>query len=83
MRESLCVNVLLLTARGVFKEWNSRQIIWLFGLSDSPHPGFSIREELETEQDRIEFVSRVILESIGIIVEETEVPEFNDFKIIR
>ncbi|MCI5132891.1 MAG: restriction endonuclease, partial [Candidatus Electrothrix sp. EH2] len=38
----------------------------------SLHPGFSIREELEAEQDRIEFVSRVILESIGIIVEETE-----------
>lgn len=50
----------------------SRQLIWLFGFSDSLHPGFSIREELEAEQDRIEFVSRVILESIGIIVEETE-----------
>ena len=50
----------------------SKQIMWLFGFSDLVHPGFSIREELETEQDRIEFASRFILESIGIIVEATE-----------
>lgn len=48
------------------------QVQWLFGFSDLTHPGFSIREELETEQDRIEFASRFILESIGIVVEETE-----------
>jgi len=48
------------------------QIIWLFGITDIDHPGFSIREELETEQDRIEFASRVILENIGITVETTE-----------
>ncbi len=50
----------------------ARQIIWLFGLSDISHPGFSVREELETEQDRIEFFSRFILENIGIIVDATE-----------
>lgn len=50
----------------------SKQIMWLFGFSDLVHPGFSIREELENEQDRIEFASRFILESIGIIVEDTE-----------
>lgn len=50
----------------------SRQILWLFGISDLSHPGFSIREELETEQDRIEFASRTILENIGIAVEATE-----------
>lgn len=49
----------------------ARQIMWLFGFSDFSHPGFSIREELETEQDRIEFASRFILESIGIAVETT------------
>lgn len=48
------------------------QITWLFGLSNIAHPGFSIREELETEQDRIEFISRFILENIGITVEATE-----------
>ena len=46
----------------------SKQILWLFGLSDVTHPGFSIQEELETEHDRIEFASRYILESIGVSV---------------
>ncbi len=50
----------------------ARQILWLFGFSDLSHPGFSVREELETEQDRIEFASRFILESIGIAVQVTE-----------
>jgi len=50
----------------------ARQIMWLFGFSDLSHPGFSVREELEAEQDRIEFASRFILESIGIIIEDTE-----------
>jgi hypothetical protein len=45
------------------------QLLWLFGFSSLDHPGFSIREELETEQDRIAFASRVILENIGIKVE--------------
>jgi len=47
----------------------SQQILWLFGISDLSHPGFSVRDELETEQDRIEFASRFILESLGIPVE--------------
>lgn len=47
----------------------SRQIEWLFGFTDLAHPGFSIKSELETEQDRIEFASRFILESIGVVVE--------------
>lgn len=50
----------------------AKQIMWLFGFSDLSHPGFSIREDLETEQDRIEFASRFILESIGIVVESLE-----------
>lgn len=47
----------------------ANQIQWLFGIADLAHPGFSIREELETEQDRLEFASRLILESIGVTVE--------------
>lgn len=47
----------------------ARQVQWLFGFADLAHPGFSIKSELETEQDRIEFASRFILESIGVIVE--------------
>lgn len=50
----------------------SRQIVWLFGFSSLTQPGFSIREKLETEQDRIEFTSRVILESIGVTVKDNE-----------
>lgn len=45
------------------------QLLWLFGFTDLGHPGFSIRGELETEQDRIAFTSRLILENIGIVVE--------------
>lgn len=48
------------------------QLSWLFGISDLSHPGFSVRDELETEQDRIQFASRFILESIGIPVEVSE-----------
>jgi hypothetical protein len=50
----------------------AQQVLWLFGFTDIVHPGFSVREELETEQDRVEFASRFILESIGISVEATE-----------
>ncbi len=50
----------------------AKQILWLFGFTDLSHPGFSVREELETEQDRIEFASRFILESIGIAIQVTE-----------
>src|SRR5665811_66575 len=52
----------------------ANQIMWLFGITDIAHPGFSIRSELETEQDRLGFASRLILESIGVevdVVEET------------
>jgi hypothetical protein len=49
-----------------------KQIAWLFGFKNLEHPGFSVREELETEQDRVAFASRFILETIGIVVEENE-----------
>lgn len=47
----------------------ANQVQWLFGTTDLAHPGYSIREELETEQDRIAFASRLILETIGVTVE--------------
>lgn len=47
----------------------SNQVQWLFGVNDLTHPGFSIREELETDRDRIALTTRTILESIGIEVE--------------
>jgi hypothetical protein len=46
------------------------QVQWLFGVKLA-HTGFSIREELETEQDRIHFASAFILEQLGI---EPETP---------
>lgn len=59
----------------VIAESNStiaNQVKWLFGLTDLTHPGFSVREELESEQDRIEFAARFILENIGVVVETHE-----------
>ncbi|MDD3852175.1 MAG: type II restriction endonuclease [Syntrophomonadaceae bacterium] len=50
----------------------SNQIKWLFGLDVLSHPGFSIREELESEQDRIAFASMIILEQIGVEVRVKE-----------
>ncbi|MBF0239852.1 MAG: restriction endonuclease [SAR324 cluster bacterium] len=50
----------------------AHQLIWLFGFSEVSHPGFTIREKLETEQDRLEFASRLILESLGILIEFSE-----------
>lgn len=51
-----------------------RQIRWLFGLTDAEHPGFSVKSEMETEQDRIGFAARIVLEQIGI---EPEVDALN------
>jgi hypothetical protein len=41
------------------------QVQWLFGVP-LQNKGFSVREELETEQDRIQFASAFILEQLGI-----------------
>lgn len=54
-----------------------RQIRWLFGFSEASHPGFSVKSELETEQDRIGFAARIVLEQIGIETED-EAPNFLD-----
>ena len=50
----------------------SAQIEWLFGFTDLAHPSFSVKSELETEQDRIAFASRFILENIGVVVEASD-----------
>lgn len=66
-------NATLLAIIAEAKTTIARQILWLFGFTDCwSHPGFSIRKELETEQDRIKFSSRFILESIGIAVQVSE-----------
>lgn len=45
------------------------QIEWLFGFSNDAYPKFSVRAELENEQDRIGFAATLILENIGVVVE--------------
>lgn len=50
----------------------ANQIEWLFGLSGDMMPGFSVRAELENDQDRIGFAATFILESIGVVVEPSE-----------
>lgn len=49
------------------------QIEWLFGFSEDLFPKFSVRAELESEQDRIGLAATFILESIGVEVKSTEV----------
>lgn len=59
-----------------------RQIMWLFGFSDLAHPGFSVKSELETEQDRIGFAARIVLEQIGVETEE-EAPNYLDQMLVK
>lgn len=47
----------------------AQQLQWLFGFSDLTHPGYFVKSEKDLEQDRIEFASRVILESVGVVAE--------------
>lgn len=50
----------------------ANQLQWLFGVPQTEFQGFSVREELETEQDRIQFASTFILEQLNIVVETSE-----------
>lgn len=63
-------SVLVVIAQG--SSTIANQVQWLFSVTLLEHQGFSVREELETEQDRIQFASRFILEQIGVAVETTE-----------
>ncbi|QNI35869.1 type II restriction endonuclease [Edaphobacter albus] len=56
-------SVLIIIAQG--GSTIASQVQWLFGVAVQ-HKGFSVREELETEQDRIQFASAFILEQLGI-----------------
>jgi len=49
-----------------------KQLLWLFGFDEITHPGFSVRGELESEQDRIGFAARTVLEAIGIEPEDRD-----------
>lgn len=56
------------------------QIEWLFGTANLDQPGFFVKSELDEQRDRIEFTSRIILESIGIAV-ETTAPAYLDIML--
>ena len=58
----------------------SNQVRWLFGFSDLVHPGFSVKAETESDQVKLEFASRLILDEIGVIQEE-EAPNFLDIML--
>lgn len=59
-----------------------RQLLWLFGASDLMHPGYSVKGEIETDQTRLEFASRFILDQLGVEVEE-EAPNYLDEMLER
>lgn len=44
----------------------ANQVLWLFGLGDEWRTGATVRSELESDRDRLDFASRAILESLGI-----------------
>lgn len=49
-----------------------RQIQWLFGIPGEDRPDFSVKSEGEGDRVKLEFASRLILEQIGVEVEETD-----------
>lgn len=48
------------------------QLLWLMGESDLTHPGFSVKGEIENDQVKLDFLSRLILEQVGIEAAETD-----------
>lgn len=50
----------------------ANQLLWLFGVGEAMLPGFSVKGELEADQVRLEFASRLILEEIGVVVEQVD-----------
>lgn len=59
-----------------------RQLVWLFGYDDLTHPGFSVKSELETDQHRIGIAASLILQSIGVEIED-EAPNYLDEMLYR
>lgn len=50
----------------------ANQVQWLFSAEPPLYPGFMVREDLDTERDRIQFASTFILEQLGIFVQRTD-----------
>ena len=47
------------------------QVLWLFGISDPTARSYSLKAEAESDRVKLEFASRIILEQLGIELEET------------
>jgi hypothetical protein len=45
------------------------QVQWLFGTATLPDAGYAVRDDLDSEHDRISTASRFILEQIGVVIE--------------
>lgn len=73
-------SVLVVVAEG--ESTVANQIRWLFGFSDLVHPGFSVKAETESDQVKLEFASRLILDEIGVVQEE-EAPNCLDVMLER
>ena len=47
-----------------------QQLLWLFGIADRNLPGFAVQSRLESERNRIGLAAQVVLEQIGVEIEE-------------
>lgn len=45
------------------------QVQWLFGAADLADAGYAVRDDLDSERDRIALAARLILEQIGVEIE--------------
>jgi EcoRII C terminal len=50
----------------------ANQLLWLMGETDIGHPSFSVKGEIENDQVKLDFISRLILEQVGIEAGETD-----------
>ena len=50
----------------------ANQLLWLMGETDVTHPSFSVKGEIENDQVKLDFISRLILEQVGIEAGETD-----------
>lgn len=47
-----------------------QQLLWLFDIDEISDAGFEVKSDLESNRDKIGFAARVVLEQIGVVIEE-------------
>jgi hypothetical protein len=52
-----------------------QQLLWLFDIDAITAAEFAVKSELDSNRDRVGFAARVILDQIGVVIEE-EVPNY-------